>query len=155
MSTPVTMADVISSAPVLMQPAERLLLFSPVRALRPGRLLEIGTHKGGSAMIIVAALDDIAHADASRTSNDIWLPWLTKELRGLGLDVLPSVGNFVLVGFSSRERAEAANVHMMSDGLIPRLVAAYGLPTHLRITIGTEAEVKAVRTSLAKFVGRT
>jgi histidinol-phosphate aminotransferase len=103
----------------------------------------------------VAALDDIAHADASRTSNDIWLPWLTKELRGLGLDVLPSVGNFVLVGFGSRERAEAANAHMMNDGLIPRLVAAYGLPAHLRITIGTEAEVKAVRASLAKLVGRT
>lgn len=59
MSTPVTMTEVISSAPVLMQPAERLLLFSLVRALRPSRLLEIGTHKGGSAMIIVAALDDI------------------------------------------------------------------------------------------------
>ena len=102
----------------------------------------------------IAALDDIAHADASRTSNDIWLPWLTAELRGLGLEVLPSVGNFVLVGFGSRERAEAANGHMMSDGLIPRLVAAYGLPMHLRVTIGTEAEVKAVRASLASFVGR-
>lgn len=59
MPTPLTMSEVISSAPVLMQPAERLLLFSLVRALRPARLLEIGTHKGGSAMIIVAALDDI------------------------------------------------------------------------------------------------
>ena len=38
---------------------------------------------------------------------------------------------------------------------IEKIFAAYGLPTHLRITIGTEAEVKAVRTSLAKFVGRT
>jgi hypothetical protein len=60
MSSPaLTMADAISSAKVLMQPAERLLLFSLVRALRPTRVLEIGTHKGGSAMIIVAALDDV------------------------------------------------------------------------------------------------
>ena len=34
---------------------------------------------------------------------------------------------------------------MMNDGLIPRMVAGYGLPEHLRITIGTEAEVKAVQ----------
>jgi hypothetical protein len=33
-------------------------------------------------------------------------------------------------------------------------VHAYGLPEFLRITIGTEDEVKAVRESLARFVGR-
>jgi histidinol-phosphate aminotransferase len=41
---------------------------------------------------------------------------------------------------------------MMNDGLIPRMVAGYGLPEHLRITIGTETEVKAVRDSLSRFV---
>jgi histidinol-phosphate aminotransferase len=102
----------------------------------------------------VAALADVAHADASRTNNDIWLPWLSAELAALGLKVLPSVGNFVLVGFGSPARAEAANAHLMEDGLIPRMVQAYGLPEFLRITIGTEDEVKAVRESLARFVAR-
>jgi len=41
---------------------------------------------------------------------------------------------------------------MMKDGLIPRMVAGYGLAEFLRITVGTEDEVKAVRESLAKFV---
>ena len=100
----------------------------------------------------VAALDDIAHTDASRTNNDIWLPWLSAELTKLGLKPLPSVGNFLLVGFGSKERAAAANEWMMNDGLIPRLVAGYGLPEHLRITVGTEPEVKAVQASLARFV---
>jgi histidinol-phosphate aminotransferase len=100
----------------------------------------------------IAALADIAHTDASRTNNDIWLPWLSAELAKLGLKPLPSVGNFVLVGFGSKERAAAANDWMMNDGLIPRMVAGYGLPEHLRITIGTEAEVKAVQESLARFV---
>ena len=100
----------------------------------------------------VAALDDIAHTDASRTNNDIWLPWLSTELTKLGLKPLPSVGNFLLVGFGSKERAAAANEWMMNDGLIPRLVAGYGLPEHLRITVGTETEVKAVQASLARFV---
>jgi histidinol-phosphate aminotransferase len=100
----------------------------------------------------VAALEDIAHTDASRTNNDIWLPWLSAELAKLGLKPLPSVGNFLLVGVGSKERAAAANDWMMNDGLIPRMVAGYGLPEHLRITIGTEAEVKAVQASLARFV---
>ena len=100
----------------------------------------------------VAALQDIAHTDASRTNNDIWLPWLSAELTRLGLQPVPSVGNFLLVGFGSKERAVAANDWLMNDGLIPRLVAGYGLPEHLRITVGTEAEVKAVQASLARFV---
>ncbi|MCW5749157.1 MAG: histidinol-phosphate transaminase [Alphaproteobacteria bacterium] len=103
----------------------------------------------------IAALADVAHADASRTNNDIWLPWLSAELARLGLQPRPSVGNFLLVGFGAQARAEAANAHMMQDGLIPRMVHAYGLGDHLRITIGTEAEVKAVRDSLARFVAAT
>src|SRR5262249_13663865 len=100
----------------------------------------------------IAALEDIAHTDASRTNNDIWLPWLSAELAGLGLKPLPSVGNFLTVGFDSRERAADANAWLMNDGLIPRMIAGYALPKHLRITIGTEAEVKAVQASLACFV---
>ena len=100
----------------------------------------------------IAALEDISHTDASRTNNDIWLPWLSAELTKLGLEPVPSVGNFLLVGFGSKERAVAANEWLMNDGLIPRLVAGYGLPEHLRITVGTEAEVKAVQASLAHFV---
>jgi len=100
----------------------------------------------------IAALDDIAHTDASRTNNDIWLPWLSAEVSKLGLKPLPSVGNFLTIGFGSKERAAAANDWLMNDGLIPRMIAGYGLPEHLRITIGTETEVKAVRDSLQRFV---
>lgn len=100
----------------------------------------------------IAAMADIAHTDASRTNNDIWLPWLSAELAKLGLKPLPSVGNFLTVGFGSKERAMAANDWLMNDGLIPRMIAGYGLPEHLRITIGTESEVKAVCSSLGRFV---
>jgi histidinol-phosphate aminotransferase len=99
----------------------------------------------------VAALEDTEHTEASRLHNDKWLPWLSTELAGLGLQVRPSVGNFIIVGFGSAERAAAANEAMMKDGLIPRMIAGYGLPEYLRITIGNEDEVKAVRESLAKF----
>jgi predicted O-methyltransferase YrrM len=49
----------IHDAPVHMLPSERVLLYSTVFGVRPERCLEIGTLHGGSAMITVAALDDI------------------------------------------------------------------------------------------------
>ena len=103
----------------------------------------------------IAALADIAHTDASRTNNDIWLPWFAAETTKLGLKPLPSVGNFVTVGFGTKERAAAANDWLMRDGLIPRMIAGYGLPEFLRITVGTETEMKMVRDSLARFVAQS
>ncbi len=100
----------------------------------------------------IAALEDIAHTDASRANNDIWLPWLSTELAKLGLKPLPSAANFIAVGFGSKERAAKANEWLMNDGLIPRMIGAYGMPEFLRITIGTESEMKAVQKSLARFV---
>lgn len=47
------------AAPALLLLPERLLLYALVRALRPHRVLEIGTRFGGSAGIICAALDDV------------------------------------------------------------------------------------------------
>ncbi len=102
----------------------------------------------------VAALQDLAFADASRAHNDIWLPWFSNELTKLGLKVLPSVGNFVLVEFpaNSGKSAAAANTHLNARGIIPRAVANYGLPNHIRFTIGTEAEMREVVAALAEFM---
>lgn len=102
----------------------------------------------------VAALQDLAFTDASRAHNDIWLPWFSNELTKLGLKVLPSVGNFVLVEFpaNSGKSAAAANAHLNARGIIPRAVANYGLPNHIRFTIGTEAEMREVVAALAEFM---
>jgi predicted O-methyltransferase YrrM len=51
--------DTVHDAPVHMLPPERVLLYSTIFGVRPERCLEIGTLHGGSAMITVAALDDI------------------------------------------------------------------------------------------------
>jgi predicted O-methyltransferase YrrM/SAM-dependent methyltransferase len=50
---------VIYTTPAHMTAPERVLLYSLVLGLRPRRCLEIGTHKGGSALVIGAALDDL------------------------------------------------------------------------------------------------
>lgn len=102
----------------------------------------------------IAALEDLAHQDRSRAHNDMWLPWFQQELRKLGLEVVDSVANFVLIGFPAAgpKTAAAANAFLNSRGIIPRAVANYGLPNHLRITIGTEEELQAVVAALADFL---
>lgn len=49
--------DILATAPVHMTQAERLLLYTFAFCTRPRRYLEIGTLKGGSALIVAAALD--------------------------------------------------------------------------------------------------
>jgi histidinol-phosphate aminotransferase len=99
----------------------------------------------------VAALDDVAATDRAREHNDIWLPWLGRELGKLGLTVNPSVGNFVLVRFPD---ADAAWSHLQKAGIIVRKMAAYQLPEWLRITVGTEAENRAVVAAVAALLQR-
>jgi histidinol-phosphate aminotransferase len=102
----------------------------------------------------IAALEDLAHQDHSRAHNDMWLPWFIKELRALGLEVVDSVANFVLIAFpeAGPKTAATANAFLNARGIIVRPVANYGLPNHIRITIGTEDELRAVVAALADFV---
>ncbi|MBL8833837.1 MAG: histidinol-phosphate transaminase [Rhodospirillales bacterium] len=102
----------------------------------------------------VAAMEDLAFQEKCRAHNDRVLSWFAGEVAKLGLKTLPSVGNFVMVEFPStgRHTAAAANEFLMSRAIIPRAVANYGLPDHLRVTIGTDDEMKAVVAALADFV---
>ena len=88
----------------------------------------------------VAALADRAHIETAVAHNEKWLPWVTAEIEKLGLEVTPSVGNFVLIHFADAEGqdAAAADEFLKARGIILRRVGAYGLPDCLRMTIGTE-----------------
>ena len=100
----------------------------------------------------IAALGDLAHTDQGREHNDIWLPWLTSKLAALGLTVHPSVGNFILVRFSSTDAAVAGYNALMAAGCIARLVAGYGLPECIRITVGTRDENRIVVDALRQHL---
>ncbi len=104
----------------------------------------------------VAALQDVAHVDQARTLNDHWLAWFSAEVKKLGLEAPPSVGNFVLVRFpkANGRDANAANEFLLKRGIILRKVAGYGLPDCLRATIGSEAEMRATVAALADFIKR-
>jgi histidinol-phosphate aminotransferase len=101
----------------------------------------------------IAAVADVEHVEASRIHNDRWMALLTQQLGGLGIEVPPSAGNFILARFSDKASADAAYAHLMSRGIITRLMAGYGLPESIRITIGLEDENRALVDALAEHLG--
>ena len=103
----------------------------------------------------IAAISDAAHIEASRAHNEKWLAWLVTELRKLGLQVTPSVANFVLIHFPAGKgsTAEEADAFLTRRGLILRRVKAYQLPNALRMTVGSEEANRLVIAALAEFLG--
>ena len=101
----------------------------------------------------IAALDDLEHQERARAHNARWLPWLAERLSALGLEVHPSVANFVLVGFDDGARdAAAASAWLEQRGVLARAMAAYGLPGCLRLSVGLEDENRAAIRALQEFM---
>lgn len=85
-----------------------------------------------------AALDDQAYLDKSRACNSSGMRQLEAGFKTMGLDWIPSRANFIAVDFG--RDAGPINQALLRDGVIVRPVASYGMPTFLRVTIGTELE---------------
>lgn len=85
-----------------------------------------------------AALGDVAFIERSVKANASGRRQLAAGLATHGLRVPRSAGNFVLVDLG--RDAAPVNEALLRSGVIVRPVANYGLPRHLRITVGTEAQ---------------
>lgn len=85
-----------------------------------------------------AALSDPAHLERVRECNAIERAWLAAGLAGLGLQVLPSQTNFLLVHFGTE--AAAIERALFDRGVILRPMGGYGLGDYLRITVCGRAE---------------
>jgi histidinol-phosphate aminotransferase len=85
----------------------------------------------------VAALDDHQFVAESYELNRRGMAQLLAGLKRLGLEHIPSHGNFVT--FKVPGAAEV-NQQLLKQGVIVRPIAGYGLPDWLRVTIGTEPD---------------
>lgn len=94
-----------------------------------------------------AALADTAHAQRIRDCTAAEREWLAVRLREHGLRVFPSQTNFLLVDFGSDAREIEAQ--LFRHAVVVRPMAGYGLPTCLRISIGTRAESERLLEALA------
>lgn len=102
----------------------------------------------------VAALGDSAFLKKSAELNASGYAQLTQAFDAMGLEYLPSFGNFVLVKVGNDDAAGArVNLALLKQGIIVRPVGNYALPQWLRISIGlpqeNEAFIQAFQTALA------
>jgi histidinol-phosphate aminotransferase len=98
-----------------------------------------------------AALDDTEHVAASLAANDAGRAFLVDRFGRMGLSVIPSVANFVLVDVG-RPGAQVTEA-LLRRGVIVRPVVGYGFPTHLRITVGTAQENETCVAALKAVLG--
>jgi histidinol-phosphate aminotransferase len=94
-----------------------------------------------------AALDDMEFVAKSYAENLQGMKQLVEGARSLGLDYIPSFGNFLTVRVG-----KAAEVYkrLLRRGVIVRPVGGgYQLPEHLRVTIGTAQENEKFLAALA------
>ncbi len=94
-----------------------------------------------------AALDDHEFIAETRRHNSAGMQQLRAGFEKLGLTVIPSAANFLLVGFD-RPGGEL-NEALLRRGVIVRPVGNYGLDNYLRITIGTRGQNERLLAALA------
>jgi len=99
----------------------------------------------------IAALDDTAHLQRSYELNREGLAMLQSAFDRMGLEYVPSYGNFVLVRVGD---AAAVYEGLLRAGIIVRPVGNYGLPEWLRVSVGLPGENRAFLDAFARVLGR-
>ena len=84
------------------------------------------------------ALDDQEFVRDSVKLNNEGLKMLTQACEQMGLNFIPSVGNFISIDFGR----DAAPIYdaLLHKGVIVRPIAGYQMPNHLRVTVGLPEE---------------
>lgn len=100
-----------------------------------------------------AAIDDDEFVQRSRHYCAEALGVLTRGLQALGVPVVPSQTNFVLIEVP-RDGVEVYQ-SLLREGVIVRPLAAYGYKRHLRVSIGLPEENQRFLAALAKVLGRS
>ncbi len=107
-----------------------------------------------NALALAAAEAALSDHDYLRQTIDIntqGMHELTEGFKALGLEWIPSAGNFVSVDL--KQPALPVYETLLRKGIIVRPIANYGLPNHLRVSVGTHVEnqffLKALGETLA------
>jgi len=106
-----------------------------------------------SVAAAVAAMQDRAHTDHVRAETGRLRRWLSAELQAMGLRVIPSQTNFVLLHLPDPARgAEALDHAMRRNGVALRRMAAPAYRDYIRISIGFEPELQRVLELISGFL---
>jgi histidinol-phosphate aminotransferase len=97
-----------------------------------------------------AALGDQEFVRRSREINDEGMEQLRRGLDQLGVPYIPSGGNFLCVDL--RRPAASTYDALLRLGVIVRPIAGYGMPNHLRVTVGLHEENARFLDALARVI---
>ena len=95
-------------------------------------------------------MQDQDHLRRSVAMNDQGMADLTAAFARLGLDWFESIANFA--SFDLGKPAGAVYQALLHEGVVVRPVVEYGLPGHLRVTIGQEHENATFIKALGKVL---
>ena len=98
-----------------------------------------------------AAMRDAEFLERSVAHNTACRAWVTEALRGLGIQVADSYGNFILADYGDRD-PEPLRLALKAEGILVRQMGGYGLPNCQRITIGTDEEMREVVATIERLL---
>ncbi len=98
----------------------------------------------------MAALADQAFIDSAVALNRQGMQQMLTGIEAIGLSYIPSAGNFITVDMG--RDARPIDQALLQAGCITRPLANYGMPNHLRFTIGHPAENARLLESLRKAI---
>ncbi len=118
------------------------------------RMRGIGNVNAIAQVAALAALGDQDFVARVRDRTAAERERLGRALQAMGLSIVPSAANFLMVRFpdDTNHRAGAALAHMAGRRIVLRPVDDYGLDDYLRITLGLPAEIDAVIEGLKDFL---
>ena len=96
----------------------------------------------------VAALKDVEFVKRSYALNQAGMLQITTGLRQLGIEYIPSYGNFLSFRLPEKNSARIVNESLLKQGVIVRPIGIYEMPQHLRVTVGLESENEKFLSSL-------
>ncbi|HEX5226493.1 MAG TPA: histidinol-phosphate transaminase [Bryobacteraceae bacterium] len=85
----------------------------------------------------IGALADREFLHRSLELNAHGIKFLTTALRGLGFNVIASEANFIMIVLPAPEHASKLTEDLLTQGIIIRPLASFGLPNCVRISTGT------------------
>ncbi len=97
-----------------------------------------------------AAISDSEHLARSLEVNNRGMQQLVEGFDSLGIHYLPSLGNFICIDMA--QPAWPIYDALLKQGVIVRPIGNYGMPDHLRISIGLEQENARFLKSLAEVL---
>ena len=99
-----------------------------------------------------AALDDHTFVAETYLLNRQGMHQLVAGFKSLGLGHIPSHGNFVTFAVPPGLTGAEVNARLLKQGIIVRPIGGYGLPNHLRVTIGLARENERFLQALASAI---